>query len=177
VVTSFAVPLEKDQEEGMKGLDMISSEPRSMWQHLRQEDGGKVMIHTKDGDCFGLPFDDLVNACQSSTQFTAFCRQVGTLLDRLAGWLEERRSEVEAAYVGLEPEGAIFVVVRKAKAFDPAFEDALSILDLQVAQDSDFHLIKLRVLALPRSSKETVASFLQLERAFRYAGNLEIPTV
>jgi hypothetical protein len=156
---------------------MISSEPKSTWQHLRQEDGRSVMIHTKDGDCFVLPFDELVNVCESSTQFTEFCRQVATLLDRLAAWLKDRQGEIEAAYVGLEPEGAIFVVVRQSKAFDPAFEDSLSILDLEMAQDADLNLIKLRVLALPRSSKETVASFLELERAFRYAGNLEGATV
>jgi hypothetical protein len=152
---------------------MISAESKSTWQHLRPEDGGSVMIHTKDRDCFGLPFDDLVNACQSSTQFKEFCRQVGALLDRLAGWLEERRAELEAAYVSLEAEGAIFVVVRESKAFDPAIEDALSILDLEIAQSPEFNLIKLRVLALPRSSKETVASFVDLERAFRYVGDLE----
>ena len=117
---------------------MISSEPKSTWQHLRQEDGGSVTIHSKDGDCFGLPIDDVVNACKSKAELTEFCRQVGTLLNRLAAWLEERGGEVGAAYVGLEPEGAIFVVVRKAKAFDPAFEDSLSILDLEVAQDSEF---------------------------------------
>ena len=156
---------------------MISSEPKSTWQHLRQEDGGSVTIHSKDGDCFGLPIDDVVNACKSKAELTEFCRQVGTLLNRLAAWLEERGGEVGAAYVGLEPEGAIFVVVRKAKAFDPAFEDSLSILDLEVAQDSEFELIKLRVLALPWSSKETVASFLELERAFRYTGGLQAATV
>jgi hypothetical protein len=153
----------------MKGHYMISSAPKSAWQHLRQEDGGSVMIHTKEGDRFSLPINDVVNGCQFKDKINEFCQQVGALLDRLAGWLVERQSEIEGAYVGLEPEGAIFVVVRKAKAFDPAFEDALSILDLEVARSEDFNLIKLRVLALPCSTQETVASFLDLERAFCYA--------
>lgn len=156
---------------------MISSETKSAWLHLRQEDGGSVVIHTKDGDRFVLPIDDVVNACQSSAQINEFCRQVGTLLDRLTEWLTECQSEIEAAYVGLEPEGAIFVVVRKAMTFDAAFEDALSILDLEVAESADFKLIKLRVFALPRSSEQTVASFLELGRAFRYVVNRDAVTV
>ena len=152
---------------------MISTKTKSVWQHLRQEDGGPVMIHTKDGDRFTLPIDDVVNACRSTEKLNQFCQQVSRLLERLAEWLEERKSEIEGAYFGFEPAGAIFVVVRKAKVFDPGFEDALSMLDVEVAQSEDFSLIRLRVLALPRSSKETVASFLELEKALCYAADRE----
>lgn len=147
---------------------MISTEGKPVWQHLRHEGGGTVVIHAKDCDGFTLPIDEVVHACQSPERIDEFCRQVATLLDRLAKWLADRQSEVHAAYLELEPEGAIFLVVRKAKAFDPAFEDALSMLDLEIARDENLDMIRLRVLALPCSSEDTVASFLRIERSFRY---------
>jgi hypothetical protein len=157
----------------MKGLCMIATESKSVWQHLRQEDGGYAVIHTKDGDRFTLPINDVINACKSREKINEFCKEVATLLDRLAEWLAGRQSEIAEAYLGVEPEGAIFVVVQNAKAFDPDFEDALSLLDLDVAQCEDFNLIKLQVFALPHSSKETVATFLELDKAFRYAVDRE----
>lgn len=152
---------------------MVSSEVKPVWQHLRQGDGGTVVIHANDGDRFALPIDDVVRACKSRENVTQFCKQFGSLLGKLADWLDDRQTQIEAAFLGLEPEGAILVVVRKDKAFDPDFEDGLSILDLDVAQDDAFSLIKLRVLALPLSANGTVASFMQLERAFSYGGNRE----
>jgi hypothetical protein len=147
---------------------MISSEAKPVWQHLRQADGGSVVLHTKDGDDFCMPIDEVVKACRSQEEIDQFCQQVGALLERLSRWLIDRKPEIQAAYMGLEPDGAIFLVVRKAKAFDPAFEDALSLLDLEIAQNDDFNLIKLRVLALPSSSEQTIASFLDIKNTFRY---------
>jgi hypothetical protein len=152
---------------------MIAVEPKHGWHHLRQEDGGSVMIHTKDGDRFGLPLDDVVKACQSAQQMKAFCQQVGMLLYRLSEWLGDRSPEIERAYLAIEPGGALFVVVRNSKRFDPAFEDALSMLDLEVTQDNTLDLMNLRVVALPLSSEETVASFVDLERSFRYGAIVE----
>ncbi len=147
---------------------MLATEQKATWQHLRQEGGGSVLIHQQDGDRFALPMDDVILACRSWEKAGQFSHQVSVLLDRLATWLSERKAEFASAFLGLEADGVIFVVVRRSKEFDPGFEDALSLLDLEIAQDSAFELIRMRVLALPYSSIETVASFLETGRAFRY---------
>jgi hypothetical protein len=64
-------------------------------------------------------------------------------------------------------------VVRNSREFNPSFEDALSVLDLEIAHDSAFDLIKMCVLALPYSSMETVASFLEIGRSFKYVTGRE----
>ena len=79
----------------------------------------------------------------------SFADRWGRYLTVLPNGLVNDGQRSRPPYLALEPEGTIFAVVRKAKLFDPAFEDALSILDLEIAQDSEFNLIKLRVLALP----------------------------
>jgi hypothetical protein len=147
---------------------MLATEHKPTWQHLREEGAGSAMIHLKDGDRFALPMDEVILACRSWEKAAQFSSQVSALLDRLANWLSDRQSEFASAFLGLEPDGVIFVVVRKSREFDPGFEDALSLLDLEVAHDVAFNLIKMRVLALPFSSTETVASFLEIGRSFKY---------
>ena len=112
--------------------------------------------------------DDVILACRSWEKAGQFSSQVSNLLDQLATWLSDRRAEFASAFLGLEPDGVIFVVVRNSKEFDPGFEDALSLLDLEIAQDNAFNLIRIAFLALPYSSIETVASFLEIGRSFKY---------
>ncbi len=140
---------------------MIETEKRASWQYLREAHGGRVLITPKKGEAFGLSIDDVVRACRSQEKIGLFTQQLGELLERVAIWLAERGAEVHKAYFGLEPDGAVVVVVRADKKFNPDFETALSDLDLLVAEDPAFDLIKLRIFALPYSSDETVASFIR----------------
>jgi hypothetical protein len=145
---------------------MLATEKRPTWQYLREEDGGRVLITPKEGEAFGLSIDDVVRACRSQEQIGAFTQQLGELLERVAKWLAERSAEIHKAYFGLEPDGAVIAVVRRDKRFNPDFELALSDLDLSIAEDPGFNLIKLRVLALPFSPDETVASFVRFTHSW-----------
>ncbi len=144
---------------------MTQTKPKVVWQHLRQADGGEAFITPKEGEAFGLPIDEAVSACISWDQHVRqFSRQVGDLLESLGRWLDEREAQIHRAYFCLETDGALFAVVSKDVRFDPSFEDALSELDLGIAQDEAFNLIKLRVIAIPFSSDETISSFLDPQR-------------
>jgi hypothetical protein len=140
---------------------MLATQKRPAWQYLNQVAGGRVLISPKEGEPFGLSIDDVVAACRSQENIASFTEQVCDLLDRVAKWLGERASEIHKAYFGLEPDGAVVAVVRQDKRFNPDFETALSELDLSIADDPTFNLIKLRVFALPFCSDETVASFVR----------------
>ena len=151
----------------MKGLTSMNTMVRKPTWVLTQEGNPdrKVMIVTKDGDRSVLPLEIVVRACKSVEKFMEYKRQFEDVLDRLAQWLAEHGSEVERAYVSPEPGGLMFAVIRKGRAFDPAFEEALSDIDLEIARDRDFNLIKLRAIALPESSEETISSFLDISHA------------
>lgn len=140
------------------------------WRHLSEEDIKGITVTMKSGDCFEIPLKDLARACQSQEKIETFARQVGTLMQRLGAWLIERATEIHRAHLTIEPDGIMFVVVRNDKAFNPDFEDALSYLDLEVAQNADLDMIRLRVLALPYTSEDTVASFLDSPRKWTWAG-------
>ncbi len=130
---------------------MSAIKQKPIWQHLRQSDGGEAFITPKEGEPFGLPIDEAVEACKSWEKVGQFSRQVNDLLECFTRWLADRQTEIDRAFFALEPDGVVFAVVRKDRAFDPDFEDALSQLDLDVAQDDAYSLIKLRVIASSRS--------------------------
>ncbi len=122
-----------------------------------------MMIQLEDGERFGLPMDAVVHACRAQGKMVEFSRQLNELLAKLDSWLRQRSTEVDRAALSLEPDGISFAVVRKDKAFNPEFEDALTELDVEIANDPLFNLIRLHVLALPYSAKETVNAFLEVQ--------------
>jgi hypothetical protein len=152
---------------------MMTTKTQPVWQYLKQSAGGHAVIYLKEGEPLVLPMDDLVHACRSWEKAGAFSQQITDLLECLGKWLLERRTEIDRAFLALEPDGCVFAVVRKDKMFDPDFEDALSELDLDLGQNEAFSLINLRVIALPFTSDNTVSSFLDLGRAWVYAPNEE----
>ena len=143
---------------------------KPQWRHLDEKDVGGIVVTMKSGDCFEIPLKDLAHACESKEKIETFARQVGSLMQRLGAWLNERADEIHRAYFAFEPDGIMFVVVRNRATFDPDFEEALSRLDLEVAGNADLDMIRLRVLALPYSSEETVASFLDSTRKWTWTG-------
>ena len=145
-------------------------EPRASrqqnWQFLSHQGGKRVVITDENNDRFVLRVEDVIRACRSAEKFEEFANQISDVLDRLAAWLIERADKVDRAYLSLETDCVAFTVVLKTKSFDPDFEDALSLIDLEIAQDQGLNLIHLRSLALPLSSDTTVSSFLTHENGW-----------
>jgi hypothetical protein len=148
---------------------MTTTKTKTVWHHLRQSDGGHFVIHPLEGETFGLPVNDVVRACRSYGKVEEFSQQVRDLMECLGKWVLEHRTEIDRAFFALEPDGCVLAVVQKGKAFNPDFEDALSRLDLDMAQNDAFSLVNLRVVAIPFSSDDTVSSFLDLGRAWVYS--------
>ena len=140
------------------------------WQRLR-EDGGDVVIEPLDEDRFTLPIDDVIRACRYQEKAGAFQKQIGLLLRRLHTWLHERTDVIDRALLSVEADGLTLAVVRKDKAFNPDFEDALSALDLEIANDDTFDQIRMRTMALPYSSDATVSGFLRCLLTWRGAAS------
>jgi hypothetical protein len=140
--------------------------PKGQWQHLRHEKGSNVVITTEDGDRFILPVEDAIRACRSAEKLETFSRQFKNLMSQLHQWILAHQNDIDRAYLSLDAAGVVFAVVRKGMAFDPAFEDELSNLDLTISNAESLDMIQMRVIALPFSPDETVRSFLDLSNAW-----------
>ena len=97
-----------------------------------------------------------------------FKDQFDLLVSHLAEWLRDRRSDIRDAYLTVCDTGLLFVVVRNSREYERDFEDSLTDLDIEIANDSAYDLIRMDVLALPDVSEDSVRSFLASGRTFKY---------
>lgn len=129
--------------------------------HLSWKTGksGRLMIVPKDNDRFMVQVRYAVEILQKSKDFERFHDQFKVLLDILVAWIRSR-SDVKNAYVTLREGSLSFVVVKASAKYDAKYEDELSDLDIEIANDEDLDLITLTVLSLPPASDESLTTFL-----------------
>jgi len=123
----------------------------------------QVWIAAKDNDLFSVTVAQAIAACKAADSVEDFKHQFGHLLDKLAIWLGQHRSKIDQAYLTVRDAGLLFIPVRKDVSYDAQLEDALTELDLEVAQAEEFDQIRLSVLALPQTNAEGVSSFINPE--------------
>jgi hypothetical protein len=125
--------------------------------HDRQD---PVMVHGKGGDCFPIPMEAAVRACQMHEDIQKVVRQYQQLAARLAEWAVEHRADISEVYLALRPGGQLFLVNRRSKAYNAEMEDALSALELEIGHNDDFDKMNLEALSLPAASAEGIDGFL-----------------
>ncbi|MFH1023463.1 MAG: hypothetical protein V1809_08735 [Planctomycetota bacterium] len=133
-----------------------------------QERNRQIVITPEDEDRFAVTVEAAIAACRAVEGMGKFRSQFKTLLKRLAEWLGKHGGDVSNSYITVRDADLLFLVVQKAKAYQRDFEDALTELDIEVAQDRELNQIRLSVLAIPASSPESVASFLHPENSIIY---------
>jgi hypothetical protein len=150
------------------GYFMVDSATRNVTQLRFEDKDGLVVVTPEDEDRFSITVEAAIRACQVDQKDAIFRFQFKRMLNQLAAWLTARSEHVAKAFVSVREVGLLFLVVRKARNNDAFFEDDLTDLDLQIAQDPDLDLIRLSVLAIPCSPDEAVESFLMPGNLLQY---------
>ena len=135
--------------------------------HFENRDG-QVRVVLPDNHIMAISVEAAVHACRAFTNQILFKGQFDCLLDHLADWIDRHRSAIDEAYLTTRDSGLLFVVVTQSKTFDSAFEDELTALDIEVANDSDYSLIGMNVLAIPPSGDDTTHSFISKKLGIRF---------
>lgn len=130
------------------------------------EQDGQIVVTTRDGDRFIIKLNRAIEILRVADK-DQFPKQFHLLSRVLAEWIRDH-SGIRAAYLTVRDGALAFIVVRDMCEYDEDFEDALSALDLAVANDPDLNLIKLNTVALPAASQDAVSSFLDPEFLFIY---------
>jgi hypothetical protein len=140
------------------------------WIELRENDSetAGVLIRPANEDLFALPMAVAIRGCKLAGQIDRFNQQFERLLDRLYEWTLAHGDAIRQVYVGFPHDGLLFLVVQRGEHFDQNLEDDLTGLDVEIARNPDYDLIKLNVLALPNCSEETVRSFLPPNGSLTY---------
>lgn len=138
----------------------VTRRPTSVIELHFENQGGNVRIVPPDRDIMAMPIELAIEACRAFKHQIEFRDQFVLLVSRLGGWIGERWSELSSAYLTLRDSGLLFLVVTKNDKFSEAIEEAITDLDIEVAQDSDYSLIRFGVHVLPACDRDSVQSFL-----------------
>ena len=144
---------------------MTTSIRTKPWVRVDADRHKGVVITDASGESHALGLDDALFAHKSLEQVHDIISQAELIKDRTSRWIGEHQDEINRAFFSLDRDGAIFVVVQRGKQFDPDFQDALSLLDLEMSQMEGLGTLDFRSFALPYCDDDSVASFLDLEAA------------
>ena len=128
--------------------------------HLTDPALAGVTVHPEDGDSFSLPKQRIAKYGHLAYRIEAYDGQFAALKQELVTWSAVHSDVVRETFLVMKGDHYLFLVVLKGKAHDAVLEDALTDLDMKIAQDPEFDLINLSVLALPAFAEEAIRSFL-----------------
>lgn len=134
--------------------------PTSIIELHFENQGGQARIVPPDRDIMVMPIELAIEACRAFHQQVKFTDQFKLLVDRLGGWLGEHQDEISSAYLTVRDSGLLFLVVTRERTFNDKLERAVTDLDLEVAHDGDYNLIRFGVHVLPQCDKENIQSFV-----------------
>ncbi len=138
------------------------------WFACDQDD--KVVVTPRDQQRFEIQMDVAIRILQMANEESLFQKQLRLLLTHLGSWINRHRSAIRNAYLTLHDSALAFVVVRTRPSYDAEFEDALSDVDLEIANDPALSLITLHTLALPPVSEAGLLSFVDRRFVLSYHG-------
>ena len=135
------------------------------------EKNKRVVVIPEDEDRFILTVEAAIRACNVAVEYSAFMPVFRNLLTRLGEWTRQHKKQILDAYLTVRDNELMFVIVKKTREYNRALEDLLTSLDIRIAQDKDFEMIKLSVLGLPKSPTKSVADFLSPQNTLKYDKN------
>jgi hypothetical protein len=145
----------------------VTAGGRQVIQLDSRNEGGTVTVTPRDGDRYNLKVGEVIHACQQVKADEQARERFEFMLKRLALWIMER-DDIRDAFLTTRDGGLCFLAVHSTPAYDAAFEDALSDLDIELANDQDIRF-PIKVMSLPPVSEKSMQSFLSTEFTLQFA--------
>lgn len=143
----------------MKMSSLITKNSTKVVQVNALDDDGIVTVTLSNEDRFSIRMRRAAEILQLGNRLDELTQQFKVLLNVLANWLKDR-TDISSAHITQRDGALACVVVRTVAEYDPDFEDALSDLDMEIANDPDLNLVRLRMVSLPCVSEDSLLSFL-----------------
>jgi len=122
------------------------------------EKDAHVVIEPEDQDRFVMRVHEAINACRIYEAYKSlFEKQLGQLKDTLGTWIRERTSKIQKAFLTLQDDRMLFLLVMKDKVYDRQLEEDITDLELRIG--SECTQINLDVQALPACDEDCYISF------------------
>lgn len=102
---------------------------------------------------------EAARAYHASGDTLHFADQFSAMLEALSDWIRQHQNRIGSAYLTIRENDIRFVVMQQDKKFDRELTEALTELDLELANREEFELIRLNTLAIPAVSPESATAF------------------
>jgi hypothetical protein len=126
-----------------------------------------IQVFAKDQQRFEF---QLVRAIQILQLTNHADLQLKLLLTRLGQWLNKHSDSIQTAYLTIRDARFAFIIVSKVAECDDDLEDAVSDLDLEIANAPDLEVVKMNAFVLPPASEEALSSFFDKRFLLAYRG-------
>lgn len=122
--------------------------------------GGRVTVTDEDEDRFSLHLNDAVRACRLHVDVSEFSKQVKILFSQLFKWAVEHDEDVKEAILTMQEMGFILICITKRSPVSREIDDALTDLELKIANDPDLGHIPFSGQLLPPLADEDIQGFI-----------------
>lgn len=119
----------------------------------------KYVLCSFDQSKFILTANEVVTACQAQTRAADCVSQFKDLLEKLGKFVGTWSEQIHHALITVRSRDMMFLVVAKDIARNEQLNDALTDLEISVANDEGFGLLEFTTLCLPRCSSDNVRQF------------------
>ncbi len=135
-----------------------------------------IVVTPDDLDRFDIQKEVAIEVLRIASQHEkSFHAQMKLLLRRLAEWIDAHKANVTRGFLTIQDGSMVFVVVKSDPKLDEPLEDSLSEMDVAIANDPDFNLLRLNTIALPPATREALMSFLDERFLVSYDGKRTRP--
>ncbi len=126
-----------------------------------------VEVNPRDQQRFQIQKDRAIKILQLANDSEA---QLALLFNKLGAWFREHSASVKEAYLTLRDARFAFVVISVTPECNDELEDAVSNLDIQIANDADLDVVRMNAIVLPPVSPEAISSFLDKRFILTFRG-------
>jgi len=131
------------------------------------DEAGQIRVHFPDKHIQVMAVEAAVRACGAFRDQIEFANQFDDLLGHLAKWSRTHQPHVAESFLTTRDGGLLFLVIWSQAGFDGNLEDELTDLDVGVANNHAYGLVRMSVLGLPPCSKDSLSSFLSQDTQIR----------
>ncbi len=123
-------------------------------------------VDMKDGDKFFIAVGEAARALKMYNRMEQFEGQFRELVQILINWSRDHKDKIHTAMLASRDRDLLFFVVQKNVEFDSDLTDALTDLDISIANNKNLELINLEVLAVPYVTPDAYSAFTASETRF-----------
>lgn len=134
-----------------------------------------IEVTGQDNRRFEVQKDVAIKVLRAVQDRSRAVRQIDLLLERIGRWTSERRELLRDIFLTVQDSSFLLVLVQQAARHNDDLEECLSELDVEIANDPDFDLLKLNAILLPPVTEEALMSFLDPRFLLSYDGKRTEP--